>query len=160
QPEGSTPADPTARLRAPARRRHGQGVPVRIKKAYVTFLERARVVRVATADPHGVPHVVPVCPVLDQGRLYFGTGKDGRKITNLRANPRVTLVADDYVEAWDVLRGVMVSGTATLHARGPRFKRARSLLYAKFPQYPTGAALDVGDSLIVEVTPTHVFGWG
>ncbi len=133
---------------------------MRIRKAYVTFLERARVVRVATADPHGVPHVVPVCLVFDHDKVYFGTGKEGRKVTNLRANPRIALVADDYVEAWDALRGVMVAGTATLHARGPRFKRARSLLYAKFPQFPTDAALDVGDSLIVEVTPTHVFAWG
>jgi len=133
---------------------------VRIKKAYVTVLERARVVRVATADPHGVPHVVPVCPVVDHEKLYFGTGMEGRKVTNLRANPRITLVTDDYVEAWDALRGVMVTGTATLHARGPRFQRARKLLYEKFPQYPTDAALDVGDSLIVEVTPTHVFAWG
>src|SRR5437870_5404138 len=133
---------------------------MRIKKAYVTFLERARVVRVATADSRGVPHVVPVCPVFDHEKLYFGTGKEGRKVTNLRASPRITLVADDYLEAWDALRGVMVTGTATLHARGPRFRRARALLYEKFPQYPTDAALDVRDSVIVEVTPTRVFGWG
>ena len=133
---------------------------MRIKKAYVTFLERARVVRVATADLRGVSHVVPVCPVFDHGKLYFGTGTEGRKVTNLRANPRITLVADDYVEAWDALRGLMVTGTATLHARGPRFQRARGLLYEKFPQYPEDAALEVGDSLIVEVTPTRVFAWG
>jgi nitroimidazol reductase NimA-like FMN-containing flavoprotein (pyridoxamine 5'-phosphate oxidase superfamily) len=131
-----------------------------LKKAYAEFVARARVVRVATADARGVPHVVPVCVVVDGGRLWFGSGDDARKVRNLRANPRVTLVADDYSEAWDALRGVMVAGTAALHGRGPRFRRARRLLYAKYPQYPTEAALDEGDSVIVEVAPTHVFAWG
>jgi nitroimidazol reductase NimA-like FMN-containing flavoprotein (pyridoxamine 5'-phosphate oxidase superfamily) len=133
---------------------------VRLRKAYAEFVARARVVRVATADARGLPHVVPVCAVVDGDRLWFGSGDDARKVRNLRANPRVTLVADDYSEAWDGLRGVMVAGTATIHARGPRFRRARKLLYAKYPQYPTDAALDEGDSAIVEVTPTHVFAWG
>lgn len=38
--------------------------------------------------------------------------------------------------------------------------RVRALLYKKYPQYPTEAALDEKDSTIVEVTPTHVFSWG
>lgn len=133
---------------------------MRLRKAHAEFLTRARVVRVATADARGVPHVVPVCPVVADGRLYFGSGDDAKKVANLRANPRVTLVADDYVEAWDGLRGVMLAGTARLHARGPRFRRARRLLYAKFPQYERDAALDEGDSVVVEVTPTRVFAWG
>jgi len=44
--------------------------------------------------------------------------------------------------------------------RGPTFARARKRLYAKYPQYPREAALSVADSVIVEVTPTHVFTWG
>jgi nitroimidazol reductase NimA-like FMN-containing flavoprotein (pyridoxamine 5'-phosphate oxidase superfamily) len=133
---------------------------MRIRKAHGEFLERARVVRVATADARGVPHVVPVCPVMAGGRIYIGSGDDARKVRNLRANPRVTVVADDYSEAWDGLRGVMVVGDARLHARGAVFQRARRLLYEKFPQYPKDAAIGVGDSVIVEITPTHVFAWG
>ena len=103
---------------------------------------------------------MPVCAVFDGGRLWFGTGKTGRKVANLRANARCTVVADDYTEAWDALRGVMVEGTATIHIRNPRFRRARRLLYAKYPQYSKEAALSPSDSVIVEVTPTHVFSWG
>jgi hypothetical protein len=54
----------------------------------------------------------------------------------------------------------MVQGTARLIERGPRFKRARARLYAKYPQYAKEAALSPSDSVIVEVTPTHVFTWG
>jgi nitroimidazol reductase NimA-like FMN-containing flavoprotein (pyridoxamine 5'-phosphate oxidase superfamily) len=104
--------------------------------------------------------VVPVCAVMAGGRLYLGSGDDARKVRDLRANPRVTVVADDYTEAWDGLRGVMVVGDARIHPRGPVFQRARRLLYEKYPQYPTDAALGVGDSVIVEITPTRVFAWG
>jgi len=41
----------------------------------------------------------------------------------------------------------------------PRFKKARRLLYEKYPQYPQNAALGEGD-VIVEITPRHVFSWG
>ena len=133
---------------------------MRLRKAHAEFLRHARVVRVATADARGVPHVVPVCAVLADGRLYFGSGDDARKVRNLRANPRITLVADDYTEAWDGLRGVMVVGAARLHARGAVFRRARRLLYAKYPLYEADAALEEGDSIVVEVTPTRVFAWG
>ncbi len=133
---------------------------MRLRKAHQELVARARVVRVATADAHGVPHVVPVCAVVDGGRLYIGSGDDARKVRNIKANPHVTVVADDYSEAWDGLRGVMVTGTARLYARGPRFRRARKLLYAKSPQYEPEAALEEGDSVIIEVTPTHAFAWG
>ena len=133
---------------------------MRVKKAYAGFLERVRVVRVATTDARRIPHVVPVCAVFTGGRLYFGSGDDARKVQNLRANPRVAVVADDYSEAWDGLRGVMVTGDARLHTRGSTFRRARRLLYAKYPQYRTDAALDEGDSVIVEVVPIHLFAWG
>lgn len=133
---------------------------MRLKKAYAEFLGAARVVRVATADARGVPHVVPVCPVLDQERIYFGSGGDARKVRNLRANPRVAVIADDYTEAWDALRGVMVVGRARLLSRGPAFRRARRLLYRKYPQYEREAALEEGDAVVVEVTPTAVFAWG
>ena len=42
----------------------------------------------------------------------------------------------------------------------PRFRKIRSRLYAKYPQYPGEAALDESDSVVVEVIPTHVFSWG
>jgi nitroimidazol reductase NimA-like FMN-containing flavoprotein (pyridoxamine 5'-phosphate oxidase superfamily) len=103
---------------------------------------------------------VPVVHVLAGDKIYFGSGDDGRKVQNLRANPQVAITVDLYSEDWSQLRGVMVQGTARIIERGPRFKRARARLYAKYPQYPKEAALSPSDSVIVEVTPTHVFTWG
>lgn len=133
---------------------------MRLRKVYAEFLALQRVVHIATVDGRGVPHVVPVCAVVRDNRVYFASGADARKVRNLRVNPHVTVVADDYTEAWTGLRGVMVVGRATLQARGAPFRRARRLLYAKYPQYATEAALEEGDSVVIEVTPTRVFAWG
>jgi nitroimidazol reductase NimA-like FMN-containing flavoprotein (pyridoxamine 5'-phosphate oxidase superfamily) len=79
---------------------------------------------------------------------------------NLRQNPHIALTIDLYSEEWSQLRGVTVQGTATLIERGPRFKQVRARLYEKYPQYPEDSALATSDSVIVEVTPRHVFSWG
>ena len=133
---------------------------MRVRRAYLDFLALQRVVHVATADARGVPHAVPVCHVVADGRVYFATGKTGRKVRNLRANPQVAVSADEYTESWGRLRGVTVTGPARVHARNATFRRIRRRLYAKYPQYPKEAALGDRDSLIVEVTPRHVYAWG
>jgi nitroimidazol reductase NimA-like FMN-containing flavoprotein (pyridoxamine 5'-phosphate oxidase superfamily) len=124
------------------------------------FVRWARVCRVATVSAEGVPHLVPVCHALGGQKLYFGSGNDGTKVRNLQANPNVTVTVDEYSEHWDGLKGVMVQGRARLIARGPEFTRARDRLYEKYPQYSKEAALATSDSVIIEVTPTHVFTWG
>ncbi|HEU5321647.1 MAG TPA: pyridoxamine 5'-phosphate oxidase family protein [Methylomirabilota bacterium] len=134
--------------------------PSRLTGKVARLVERERVCRVATASADGVPHLVPVCHALVDGRICFGSGRTGRKVRNLRANPRATVTVDLYAEDWPHLKGVMVQGTARLVERGPRFRRLRARLYAKYPQYARDAALGESDSVIVEVTPTHVFAWG
>jgi len=133
---------------------------VRLKKTVANLIARERVCRVATAGPEGRSHLVPVVHVLAGGKIYFGSGDDGRKVRNLRANPQVAVTVDLYSDDWSQLRGVMVQGTARLIERGRRFEQARRRLYAKYPQYAGEAALSPSDSVIVEVTPTHVFTWG
>jgi nitroimidazol reductase NimA-like FMN-containing flavoprotein (pyridoxamine 5'-phosphate oxidase superfamily) len=107
-----------------------------------------------------MPHLVPVCHVLHDGRIYFGSGNDGRKVLNLRVNPRLALTVDLYADDWSHIKGVMVQGTGKIIPPGPRFRKVRTLLYKKYPQYPAEAALGDTDSVIVELTPTHVLTWG
>ena len=133
---------------------------MRMKKAVADLVHRERICRVATAGTSGMPHLVPVCQVVEDGKIYFASGKDGRKVLNVVANPRVAVTVDLYSEAWAHLKGVMVQGDATLIEKGPRFRKIRALLYEKYPQYPDDAALDESDSVIIEVAPTRVFTWG
>ena len=133
---------------------------MRLKKPLERLFERERVCRVATAGLRGMPHLVPVCRVVAEGKIYFASSNDGRKALNLAANPRIAVTIDLYSDDWTHVKGVMVQGRARLHASGPRFRKIRALLYRKYPQYPREAALDESDSVVVEVTPTRVFTWG
>jgi nitroimidazol reductase NimA-like FMN-containing flavoprotein (pyridoxamine 5'-phosphate oxidase superfamily) len=133
---------------------------MRLRRAYADFLALQRVAHVATADSRGGPHVVPVCLVVERGRLYFASGKTGRKLENLRTNPQIAVSADDYTEAWKGLRGVVVQGSAAVHARNPTFRRIRRRLYAKYPQYAREATLGDRDSVVVEITPRRIYAWG
>ena len=134
--------------------------PTRLNKTLADFVAWERIGRVATASAAGVPHLVPVCHVLTGGKIYFASGDDGRKVKNLRENPRVTLTVDVYSDHWGTLKGVMIQGRARLIEKGPRFRRVRERLYRKYPQYPREAAISPSDSIVVEVTPTRVFSWG
>ena len=133
---------------------------MRLTKKIAKLIGSERVCRVATAGAEGRPHLVPVCHVLAGDKIYFGSGDDGRKVKNLRDNPQIAVTIDLYSDDWSQLRGVMVQGTARLVERGSRFKQARSRLYAKYAQYAKEAAISPSDSVVVEVTPTHVFTWG
>jgi PPOX class probable F420-dependent enzyme len=129
-------------------------------KAVADFVAWERVCRVATAGAGGVPHVVPVCHVVAGGKIYFASGDNGRKVKNVRENPRVTVIVDLYSDHWGTLKGVMIQGRARLIEGGPRFRRVRDLLYRKYPQYPREAAISPSDSVAIEVTPTRVYSWG
>jgi PPOX class probable F420-dependent enzyme len=133
---------------------------MRLKRSVARLVMWERVCRVATVGTRGVPHLVPVCHVMVDGKVYFASGDDGRKVLNIRENPRVAVTVDLYSEDWANLKGVMIQGAARLIERGPRFRRIRRLLYDKYLQYASEAALDESDSMIVEVVPDRVFTWG
>ncbi len=133
---------------------------MKLKKSVAELIQWERVCRVATAGRRGMPHLVPVCHVLHGGKIYFASGDDGRKVKNLRENPRTTVTVDCYSDAWANLKGVMVQGRARLIERGPRFRKIRALLYTKYPQYPREAAIAESDSVVIEVAPVRVFSWG
>jgi nitroimidazol reductase NimA-like FMN-containing flavoprotein (pyridoxamine 5'-phosphate oxidase superfamily) len=123
------------------------------------FVQCLRVARVATVASDSVPHNVPVCPLLENNKIYFGTERGARKMRNIEVNPNVTVVFDDYTEAWEYIRGVMFQGTARV-VNAKEFRQFRKKIYAKYSQYERRSPLGDRDSAIVEVTPTRKFSWG
>jgi nitroimidazol reductase NimA-like FMN-containing flavoprotein (pyridoxamine 5'-phosphate oxidase superfamily) len=124
-------------------------VSVELAAGVAVFLRDARVARLATLGPYG-PHVVPVCPVFDGDRILIATDPT-MKTEHVRADPRVGLAVDDYEEDWSRLRGVSVTGRATLHEAGVVWERGRALLYVKYPQYEPTAPITLGQTLMLEV---------
>jgi len=132
---------------------------MKLTKTETDFIKQQGVARIATIGPDGMPHNVPVCPVLDGGRVYIGADKNGAKVRNIEANSKATIVFDVYRDSWKDLRGVMLRCSARL-VDEKEFKRIRRKLYAKYPHYETDAALEPEDSVIIELIPEKKFSWG
>jgi PPOX class probable F420-dependent enzyme len=68
-----------------------------------------------------------------------------KRLDNIEANPRVSVLVDAWSEDWSELWWVRVDGTAKTHDSGDLWEVARSLLVAKYPQYrqdpPRGPAI-------------------
>lgn len=125
------------------------------------FLRRSRVVRFATVDALGQPHCVPVSPQWDGKVLFFATEGETKKVRNIRGNPRVCAVADEYDEEWERNRGVVIQGEARIVGPGEEFRRYRRSLVRKYPLYRREEYAPSEESdVIVVVRPSRVFSWG
>lgn len=106
-----------------------------------TRFAAARVARLATVTPRGHPHVVPVVFALADEVIYTavdGKPKSGgplQRLTNIGANPSVSLLVDHYAEDWSALWWVRADGVATVLVDEPSRERGLGLLRAKYPQY-------------------------
>jgi PPOX class probable F420-dependent enzyme len=130
-----------------------------LTEAEAAFVRWQRVARFATVGPDGMPHVVPVCPVLDGDTILIASDENA-KVRYLRADPRCAIAFDSYVEDWDHNLQVQVRGTATLHPDGPEWERGKALLDEKFRQYEPLFPITVGETLIVKVTIERVTSEG
>jgi len=132
---------------------------MKLSRSDTAFLKAQGVARLATVGSRGTPHNVPVCPLVDGGKFYFASETNARKMKNLRANPRATIVFDVYRDSWKGLRGLMLVCAARI-VDAAEFKKIRRKLYKQYPKYEAGAPIEPEDSVIVELTPRSKFGWG
>jgi PPOX class probable F420-dependent enzyme len=104
-------------------------------------LTAARVARLATTDPDGRPHLVPIVFAFDGDTLYSAVDRKPkrsrilRRIENARARPDVTVLVDHYTDDWDRLWWIRLRGRARVLDDGPERDRALALLIDKYPQY-------------------------
>jgi PPOX class probable F420-dependent enzyme len=116
-------------------------------------LTAARTAKLATTDPDGRPHLVPIVFALDGDTLYSAVDRKPkrsrtlRRIENARARPEVTILVDHYTEDWERLWWIRLRGRARVLDDGPERERALDLLAEKYPQYhqapPDGSVLAV-----------------
>ena len=110
----------------------------------------ARVARLATVSADGTPHLVPVTFAVDGDTVVIAVDHkpkrttDLKRLRNIAAQPRVSLLADHYDEDWDLLWWVRADGRARVADTGPV-----DLLVAKYPQY-TGR-VPAGPVIVVEI---------
>lgn len=130
-------------------------------------LSNARVGRLASVMPavsssHGHtdtspetlrPHLVPCCFVLLDNTIYSAV--DGKpksttalkRLANIRAHPRASLLVDRFSEDWTELWWVRADGPARVIDHGAEWTRAIDHLVDKYQQYaamrPEGAAVAI-----------------
>lgn len=122
------------------------------------FIIAQRVLRLATADRLGRPHVVPVCFALHGDRVYIALDSKPkrvepralRRVRNLLENPRVALLADVYEEDWSRLAYAILFGRAALLEEAGERALAVALLRERYPQYQQ-MALEEAPIIAVEV---------
>jgi PPOX class probable F420-dependent enzyme len=128
------------------------------------MLRDARVGRLATADAAGRPLVLPVCYAFDGARCYSAVDakpkqtRNLRRLRNVAANPRVSLVVDVWDEDWSRLAWVIVEGRAEVLTAGAVYTRAVELLVAKYPQYRV-LTLDREHGALIAVVPERLLSW-
>ncbi len=124
-------------------------------------LSAARVARLATTDPDGRPHLVPIVFALEGDTLYSAVDRKPkrssklRRIENARVRPDVTILVDHYEDDWDRLWWIRLRGLARVLDDGDERDRALALLQEKYPQYRT----EPPDGPVLAVDVTEVREW-
>jgi PPOX class probable F420-dependent enzyme len=101
----------------------------------------ARVARLATIDPDGRAHLVPIVFVLDGDTLYTAVdakpkrSRRLRRTENARERPDIVVLVDRYEDDWTRLWWVRLRGRARVLDRGDEAERALRLLSGKYEQY-------------------------
>ena len=134
-------------------------------EAEMRFLTRMRVGRLATADARGQPHVIPIVFAIDPQRLYTALDEKPKRVAprqlkrvrNLRVNPQVAIVVDEYDEDWTRLAWVLVRGRGEIVEEGEVHATGLRLLQDKYPQYDV---MPLEHRPLIAVTPLGVTSWG
>lgn len=128
------------------------------------LVSAARVARLATVRPDGMPHLVVVTFALvrdDPGTVVTAVdtkpkrSQDLQRLRNIAANPRVSLLVDHYDEDWARLWWVRIDGTANIVTDEPRRTALTAPLLDKYEQYRT----DPPAGPVVVITAQRRVGW-
>ena len=129
------------------------------------FIASQRVAHLATADPNGEPSVVPICYAWDGARFYSPIDEKPkrrdrllRRVRNVEATGRASLVFDHDEEDWGRIGWVLVRGAAVMLPPGaPGHAEAVVLLRRRYLQY---RAMSLETAPLLTLTPDHVTSWG
>ena len=126
---------------------------------------KAPVAVLSTVGVNGAPHAVPVVFALrlvgDQATIYTAvdakrkTTHRLRRLANIAANPRVSLLVDHYDADWTELWWVRADGVAAVHESGEEMAIGYAALRREYPQYERVAL----DGPVVSVVVTRWSSW-
>jgi PPOX class probable F420-dependent enzyme len=99
------------------------------------------VAMLATVGPEATPHLVPVVFAVHRDVVFTAVDAKRkstqrlRRLVNIEANPRVSMLVDHYDDDWTRLWWVRADGQAQIHYSGEEMATGYALLRRKYPQY-------------------------
>ena len=95
------------------------------------FLKSSEVCRLATVSKDCRPQVTPVIYVMDKMNFVIATDYGTKKLKNVKENPRVALVVDQFHPN----KAVMVEGICRVNEQDPEYLRLLNILFDRFETY-------------------------
>ena len=138
--------------------------PLQLAPAVRAFVEAQPVARLATVDPAGTPHIVPICFVLLGGRCYSVVDEKPKRsarlqrLHNIEEHGAATLLCDIYSDDWERLAWTMLRCHAEVLDEGAEgYAQALEALREKYPQY---RAMALDGRPLIALTPLRLSSWG
>jgi PPOX class probable F420-dependent enzyme len=116
------------------------------------------VARLATVGPDGRPHLVPIVFAVAGDLIYSSVDakpkrtRKLRRLANIAANPRVSVLADHYEDDWSRLWWVRADGVARVVDESPEALTALADRYEQYRSAPPAGPF-------VEITVDRWTAW-
>ncbi len=96
----------------------------------------------STVDPEGQPYAVPI--IYGYDGAFYSVLRDGRKLANIDANPRVCMNVVEVEQMAKTWRSVLAFGTAGWVEDDESMRAAIEVMRAQYPGQPTrsGGSMD------------------
>jgi len=125
------------------------------------FLKSQKILRLATIDSSGNPHIVPVWYMYDNDKFYVGTNTKTRKAKNIKENSKVSFCIDIGIKSPDII-GMMGIGRARLILKTARVESLAGKILLRYfknlKNYSAKQLLSQTDC-IIEITPKKITNW-
>ena len=125
------------------------------------FLKSQKILRLATIDSTGNPHIVPVWYMYVNYKFYVGTNTGTEKAKNIKKNPKISFCVDTGIRSPDIF-GVMGIGRARLILKTDKVESlAKKILRRYFSSLKDQSAQQLLDQTdcIIEITPKKITTW-
>ena len=135
-----------------------------------TIIDKATVARLATVDSECKPHLIPVVFVFDNDCFFIpidektkrSKPENLKRVKNIRQNPNVALLIDEYNEDWTKLHFIMIQGKASIiggkeleQNEQVLLQKEHKLLSGKYVQYQK---IGIGE-YVIKIVPQKVITW-
>ena len=125
------------------------------------FFNSQKILRLATIDKSGNPHIVPVWYMYQNRKIYIGTNTETQKAKNIKKNSKVAYCVDVGINSPDII-GVMGIGKAKLILQKTRVKTiTKKILRRYFASLQNKSAQQLlkDTDCVIEIIPKKVTTW-